>query len=117
LLVPIIHPCWSGSMSVLVEGAAEPVPSADIEVRDPLRIGNRFRERAQWCGSPESPVGPQGPGKVAHAAWSSCSVRCGSRAWWRLAAAMLNIHSSLSTLATIAFQICVQVIRCHWRLQ
>ena len=42
LSVPIIHPCWSGSMSILVEGAAEPVPSADIEVRDPLRICNRF---------------------------------------------------------------------------
>jgi putative transposase len=40
--VPIIHPCWSGSMPVLVEGAAEPVPSADIQLRDPLRIGNRF---------------------------------------------------------------------------
>ena len=40
--VPIIHPCWSGSMSVLVEGAAESVSSADIEVRDPLRIGDRF---------------------------------------------------------------------------
>ena len=40
--VPIIHPCWSGRMSILVEGTAEPVPSADIEVRDPLRIGNRF---------------------------------------------------------------------------
>jgi hypothetical protein len=42
LRVPIIHPCWSGGMSILVEGAAESVPSADIEVRDPLRIGNRF---------------------------------------------------------------------------
>jgi len=40
--VPIIHPCWSGSMPVLVEGAAEPVASADVEVRDLLRIGNRF---------------------------------------------------------------------------
>jgi hypothetical protein len=58
LPVPIIHPCWSGSMSILAEGAAEPVSSADIEVRDLFRIGNRFRERAQWCGSPESPVGP-----------------------------------------------------------
>jgi hypothetical protein len=29
-------------MSMLVEGAAESVPSADVEVRDPLRIGNRF---------------------------------------------------------------------------
>ena len=45
-------------MSILVDGAAEPVSSADIEVRDLFRIGNRFRERAQWCGSPESPVGP-----------------------------------------------------------
>jgi hypothetical protein len=45
-------------MPVLVEGAAEPVLSADIEVRDLFRIGNRFRERAQRCGSPESPVGP-----------------------------------------------------------
>ena len=40
--VPIIHPCWSRAMSVFVEGAAESVPSADVEVRDPLRIGNRF---------------------------------------------------------------------------
>jgi hypothetical protein len=29
-------------MPVLVEGAAEPVSSADIQLRDPLRIGNRF---------------------------------------------------------------------------
>jgi hypothetical protein len=43
LWVPITHPCWSGSMPVFVEGAAEPVPSADIEVRDPLRIGNPVR--------------------------------------------------------------------------
>jgi nickel/cobalt transporter (NiCoT) family protein len=42
LWVPIIHPCWSGSMPVLVEGAPEPVPSADIQLRDPLTIGNRL---------------------------------------------------------------------------
>ena len=42
LWVPFIHPCWSGSMPVLVEGATEPVPSADIQLRDLLRIGNRF---------------------------------------------------------------------------
>jgi hypothetical protein len=29
-------------MPVLVKGAAEPVPSADIQLRDPLRIGNRI---------------------------------------------------------------------------
>ena len=40
--VPIVHPCWSGSMPVLVEGAAEPVPSADTQLRDPLKIGNRI---------------------------------------------------------------------------
>jgi hypothetical protein len=43
LPVPIIHPCWSGGMPVLVEGAAEPVSSADIEMRDPLRISNPSR--------------------------------------------------------------------------
>ena len=42
LWVPIIHPCCSGSMPVLVESAAEPVPSADTQLRDPLRIGNRI---------------------------------------------------------------------------
>ena len=41
LRVPIIHPCWSGSMPVFVEGAAEPLPSADIEMREPLRISDR----------------------------------------------------------------------------
>ena len=45
-------------MPVFVEGAAEPVPSADIEVRDLFRIANRFGERAQRCCSPESPVRP-----------------------------------------------------------
>jgi hypothetical protein len=43
LWVPIIHPCWSGGMPILVEGAPEPVPSADIQLRDPLTIGNRLR--------------------------------------------------------------------------
>jgi hypothetical protein len=33
-------------MPVLVEDATEPVPSADIEVREPLGIGDRSRERA-----------------------------------------------------------------------
>jgi hypothetical protein len=42
LWVPIIHPCWSGSMPVLVEGAAESVSPADVEVWDPVRIGDRF---------------------------------------------------------------------------
>jgi hypothetical protein len=46
LRVPIIHPRWSGSMPVLVEGAAEPVASADLEVLEPLGIGDRSGERA-----------------------------------------------------------------------
>jgi len=37
--VPIIHRCWSGCVLVLVEGAGEPVPSPDIQARDPLGIG------------------------------------------------------------------------------
>jgi hypothetical protein len=41
---------------VLVEGAAEPVSSADIEVRDLLRIGNRLGERTQRSSRPESPT-------------------------------------------------------------
>jgi hypothetical protein len=45
------------------------------------------------CG----PAG-QGPGKVVHAVCSSLSVRCGSRAWWRLAAAMLAWPSMRSRL-------------------
>jgi hypothetical protein len=43
LSVPIIHPWWSGSVPVLVQDAAEPVPSADIKVRDPLSIGPESR--------------------------------------------------------------------------
>ena len=40
-------------MPVFVEGAAESVPSADVEVRDLLRAGYRFGERVQGCGCPE----------------------------------------------------------------
>jgi hypothetical protein len=58
LWVPIIHPRWLGSTPVIAEDAAEPVPSADIEVRDLLGAGYRFGERAQGCGSPKGPVGP-----------------------------------------------------------
>jgi hypothetical protein len=41
--VPIIHPCWSGGMLVFVKDAAEPVPSVDVHVRDPLRIVDWMR--------------------------------------------------------------------------
>ena len=36
-------------MLVFVEDAAEAVESEDIEARDLLRVGHRFRERAQGC--------------------------------------------------------------------
>jgi hypothetical protein len=39
LRVPIIYPCWSDDMPILVEDAVEPVPSVDIQLRDPLRSG------------------------------------------------------------------------------
>src|SRR6476661_890969 len=42
LWVPIIHPCWSGGMLVFVEDAAEPVPPADVKVRDLFGVGYRF---------------------------------------------------------------------------
>lgn len=45
-------------MPVLAEDDAEPVPSADVEVRDLLKAGYRFGKRAQGRGSPEGPVGP-----------------------------------------------------------
>jgi hypothetical protein len=45
-------------MPVFVEDAAEAVPSADVEVRGLLRVGYRFGERVQGCGSLEGPVGP-----------------------------------------------------------
>ena len=50
--MPIIHPRWSVGMPVLMEGATEPVPSADIEVRDLLGIGNRFGQGAQGPAAP-----------------------------------------------------------------
>ena len=45
--------------------------------------------RAVWDDQLGAWVSDQGSGKVVHAVWSSFSVRCGSRAWWRLAAAIL----------------------------
>ena len=41
LWVPIIHPCWSGSMPVLVEDAAEAVASVDVEAGGSGRLGDR----------------------------------------------------------------------------
>jgi len=41
IVPPIIRPCWSCSMLVLVEDAAESVSSADIQVCDPFRIGDQ----------------------------------------------------------------------------
>ena len=41
LWVPIIHPCWSGGMPVLVEDAAEAVASVDVEAGGSGRLGDR----------------------------------------------------------------------------
>jgi hypothetical protein len=54
VVVPIIHPCWSGSVPVLVEGAAEPVSFADIQLRDPLRMG----KKPTWCRQNQSIATP-----------------------------------------------------------
>jgi hypothetical protein len=49
---------FSGMHAVLVEGAAEPVPSADIQLRDTPSIGNRSGLAAQGgCGSSEGSGG------------------------------------------------------------
>ena len=50
--------------------------------------------RQVWSNNPQE----QGPGKVAYAVWNSFNVRCGSRAWCRLAAAMLVRPSMRSRL-------------------
>jgi hypothetical protein len=35
-------PRWSGGMFVLVEDATEAVASVDVQVGDPIRVGDRF---------------------------------------------------------------------------
>jgi hypothetical protein len=40
--VPINHPCWSGSVLVLVENAAESVASADVRVGYPVRADGGY---------------------------------------------------------------------------
>lgn len=47
-------------MSVLVEGAAEVVTSAYVEVGELLRIGDRWGQGAQWSGACDALVGPVG---------------------------------------------------------
>lgn len=42
LRVPINHPAWSSSMSVLAEGSAEPVSSTDFQVSDVRWHVDRF---------------------------------------------------------------------------
>ena len=44
-------------MLVFVEGTAEPVPSSDIQVGDPLGIGDRVGWRVQGCGCSEGSMG------------------------------------------------------------
>jgi hypothetical protein len=44
-------------MSVLVQDTFESVVSADVEVGDPVRIGDRFGQSAQRCGLAKASVG------------------------------------------------------------
>jgi hypothetical protein len=44
-------------MSVLVEDAAEPIASSNVEAGEPFRLGYRLGERAQGRCSVERPVG------------------------------------------------------------
>jgi hypothetical protein len=44
-------------MSVFVDDAAELVVAANVEVGDPVRIGDRFGDRAQRCGLTHRLVG------------------------------------------------------------
>jgi len=37
-------------MFVLVQHAIETVASVDVQVGDPVRVGDRFRQRCQWPG-------------------------------------------------------------------
>jgi hypothetical protein len=43
-------------MSVLVEDAAESIMSADVEVVELFRLGDRLGQRARWCRGAERPM-------------------------------------------------------------
>src|SRR5439155_24174004 len=44
------HPGRSGGVLVLAENAAEAVTSMDVEVGEPVRVGDRFGQRGEWSG-------------------------------------------------------------------
>jgi hypothetical protein len=52
----MIHLCWSSSVLIFVEGAAEAVLSSDVQVRDLLGVGDRVGERVRLCGGSEGAV-------------------------------------------------------------
>ena len=79
LSVPIIHPCWSGGMPVLVEHSAEAVASADVEAGGGGRLGDRWGQRAQWPGVGDSLVWPVGVVELLELAQRVQQVRAGSR--------------------------------------
>src|SRR5690242_19496965 len=58
LWVPIIHPCWSGGMPILVEDAAEPV-----------------RLRTSRCARPVAAGRPGGDGAAVTARLTTCPDR------------------------------------------
>ncbi|SCL36174.1 hypothetical protein GA0070624_5478 [Micromonospora rhizosphaerae] len=54
------RPCRSCSMFILVQDAAEAVTSADVEVCDPVWIGERFGQWMEWSGVRDAPMGAVG---------------------------------------------------------
>jgi hypothetical protein len=52
------HPCWSSGMLVFVEEPAETVVSADVQMRDLVRVGEWLGEWTQRSGVGDASVGP-----------------------------------------------------------
>src|SRR6185369_4700444 len=53
-----VRPGRSGRMFVLMQDAAEPVATADVERGEPVRIGDRFGQRLEWYGVRDALVRP-----------------------------------------------------------
>jgi hypothetical protein len=52
------HPCWSGSVFVLVQHATEAVTAVDVQAGEPVWIGDRFGQRGEWPGVGDALMGP-----------------------------------------------------------
>jgi hypothetical protein len=52
------HPGRSRCVLVLVEDAAEAVTSLDVQLGEPMRVGDRFGQRSAWPGVREPLMRP-----------------------------------------------------------